>query len=140
MLELSDNSELTLEMKRSVIEASLELEELASRGVLTDECRSFPSDAVLEHASPGYVARRRRLRNIVRELALDLYGERTALLPMLTTLRAVCATTMSEAGIRKAIQQLVLAEVSTACVAASYSAALRADGAERFQGRRSANA
>jgi hypothetical protein len=123
ILELAAEHELTAGMTHAVIEASLELEALAKRGVLTDECRAFPSDVVLERASPGYVARRRRLRAIVRDLALDFYRDGTALLPMLTTLRAICAKAMSDEGVRRSIQQLVLAEVSTACVAASHSAA-----------------
>ena len=126
MLELAAEHELIAEMTNAVIEAGLELEMLAKRGVLTDECRAFPSDAVLEHASPGYVARRRRLQTIVRELALDLYRDGTALLPMLTTLRAICAKAMTDEGVRRPIQQLVLAEVSTACVAASYRVAKQA--------------
>jgi hypothetical protein len=113
---------LRVELNRAVVEAGLELERLARRGILTDECRSFPGDAALEQASPGYLARRRRLRSLCQQLTLDLYRDGTALLPLLTTLRALCAAALSAAGVRHAIQQLVLAEISTACVAVSYSA------------------
>ena len=120
---LAAEHELTAEMTRAVVEASLELENLARRGVLTDECRSFPNDSVLEHASPGYTARRRRLRTFVRTLAVEFFTDGISLLPMLTALRGICAGAMTAEGVRRPIQQLILAEISTACVAASYSAA-----------------
>jgi hypothetical protein len=122
-LELAAEHELTVEMTRAAVQASLELEALARRGVLTDECRSFPSDVVLEHVSPGYCASRRRLRRVVRSLALELFHDGTSLLPLLTVLRGLCAKALSEERVRLAIQQVILAEISTACVAASYSAA-----------------
>jgi hypothetical protein len=124
-LELAAEHELTHEMTRAAVEVGLELEALARRGVLTDECRSFPSDAVLEQASPGYGARCKRLRAVVRSIALDLFRDGAALLPMLTRLRGACAKAMSDEGVRRAIQQVILAEISTACVAASYSAAMQ---------------
>ena len=127
-LELAAEHELTQEMTRAAIEVGLELEALAHRGVLTDECRSFPSDVVLEHASPGYSAKRKRLRRVVRSLALELFHDGTALLPMLMVLRGACAKALSEEGVRHAIQQVILAEISTACVAASYTAAMLSGG------------